>query len=248
MVGFFRAFGRMIWFGLAVTFYLTKYFLYAIRHGSDPDYAMEIRFRFVRGINKVFGIHIRQKGNIPDEKNTYLIVCNHRNLVDPLIVLQYIKAWPVAKAEVAKYPFIGFGAKVTGVIYVKRENKTSRRNTRAAIAEGLNDGKNILIFPEGTVSTDETTIEFKPGSFEVAAEEGFPVYPAVIEYKNKERDYWNNKSLFGQYFNMFASSRIDAYMSFGEPITGNSGIDLMNSCRQWMDTEIIRIHREWNEV
>ena len=105
MIGFFRASWRVIWFGIGVMYLLTKYYLHALRHSDNEEYGLEMRYEFLQHMNRVFGLNAIQLGNLPDESKVYLMVCNHRNLIDPVIVLKYVKAFPVAKAEVEKYPF-----------------------------------------------------------------------------------------------------------------------------------------------
>jgi 1-acyl-sn-glycerol-3-phosphate acyltransferase len=47
---------------------------------------------------------------------------------------------PGIKAEVANWPIVGYGAKVTGVLFLKRESAESRKRTLNGIAEKLQEG------------------------------------------------------------------------------------------------------------
>ena len=69
-----------------------------------------------------------------------LLVSNHRSYLDPVVLLRDILAVAVAKKEVQDWPIIGYGARISGAIFVDRSNKESRRETREAIGEAIRDG------------------------------------------------------------------------------------------------------------
>ncbi|MGB4960227.1 MAG: lysophospholipid acyltransferase family protein, partial [Saprospiraceae bacterium] len=108
-----------------------------------------------------------------------LYVCNHRSFADPIVLCRYVKAFVIAKAEVMNYPIINKGAELTGVIWVNRNDQHSRNDTRNMMITVIQDGFNILVYPEGTVGKERGTLPFKKGTFKEAAANGIQVVPVA---------------------------------------------------------------------
>jgi 1-acyl-sn-glycerol-3-phosphate acyltransferase len=68
------------------------------------------------------------------------------------------------------------------LIPYKRCDKEDGKKTRNKIVDCLNNGKNILIFPEGTTHKDGIPKEFKKGTFELAVENKLRILPITIKY------------------------------------------------------------------
>ncbi|MDX1910646.1 MAG: lysophospholipid acyltransferase family protein, partial [Saprospiraceae bacterium] len=117
---------------------------------ADLRDAMRIRRRWARNLLAGVGVDIRTFGDVPAEP--CLLVCNHRSYLDPIILLAYIDALPVAKAEMASWPLLGKGAQMAGILYLQRESANSRANTLKALTQAVRDGYPIILFPEGTTS------------------------------------------------------------------------------------------------
>ena len=132
----------------------------------------------------ILNLNVEVNGRPHDKSALY--VCNHRSFTDPIVISKYLNAFVIAKAEVASYPVINKGAEVTGVLYVERENKNSRTETRKAFVDVVNAGHNILIYPEGTISTKREPLPFKKGTFFEAAKENIIVVPVAIEFKDEK--------------------------------------------------------------
>ncbi len=157
--------------------------------------------------------------------------------MDPVATLYFIFAFPLAKAEVEKYPLIGFGAKITGLLLVKRNNMKSRALARDAIRNTLDRGYSVLIYPEGTTNIERTVMPFKVGSFEVAMEEGIPIIPIAIEYADRE-DHWKERTLLAQYFYQFGKWRSRCALTFGKPIQAKSAVHAKDQTESWINQTI----------
>jgi 1-acyl-sn-glycerol-3-phosphate acyltransferase len=242
----FRAIFKII-FLLAITFrYLIPLLIHQWVKGIDYKRALHQRYKWCNGIMGVLGIRIDEQGQPPDLVAIY--INNHRSYFDPVVALRYIRAFPIAKAEVSKWPLIGFAARATGIIFVKREDKTSRRLTREAIVESIGTEKSILIYPEGTTLGVPTTGEFRPGTFQIAAAEGIPMVPMAIEYRDKS-DYWLGKATFVPHMYRFLGKK-ETHIKFriGEPIVSHSAAELKTKIQRWIDEQLIDMQREWEEI
>jgi 1-acyl-sn-glycerol-3-phosphate acyltransferase len=162
-------------------------------------------------------------------------------MTDPLVQLSRINAVIVSKAEVENYPIIGKGSAQTGIIFVNRDKKSSRLETRNAIKSALRENKSVLIYPEGTTCTLPGTLDFKPGSFEIAEELGIPIVPVVIEYGSPE-DYWGDDSLMSHFARKYSKPVTKAFLWIGEPLEGKTASELLRITRSRIEEKIRQIH------
>lgn len=193
----------------------------------------------------ILNLHVEVKGKPLDTSALY--VCNHRSFTDPIAISKYLRAFVIAKAEVASYPIINKGAEVTGVLYVKREDKNSRTETRKAFVDVIKNGHNILIYPEGTISTNKEPLPFKKGTFFEAAKEDITIVPVAIEFRD-EQDLWTIPNFIGQYFNQFGKWRTEVKLSFGPAMKSTDGEKLATDSYEWIKNELNEMQRDWIRV
>lgn len=204
-----------------------------------------LRRNFVNIIIRILNIKVQVKGDIPDYPCLYVI--NHRNLIDPVIIAQIVDVYFLSKAEVKSYPFLGKGAEMTGVIYVIREEKSSRMAARMTLRKTMKEGLNVAVYPEGTTGTEELTINFHKGAFEEAAMQKVPVVPIAMEYKKKS-DLWIQPSLMKQFLIQFGKKETEVKVEIHPPLTSDNGQYLMEQSKNIIDESLRNMHKGWNEV
>jgi 1-acyl-sn-glycerol-3-phosphate acyltransferase len=176
-----------------------------------------------------------------------LIVSNHRSLLDPVIQAAYINAHIIAKDAVGNLPMIGKGARMTGIVFVKREKLRSRLAARNATKELLEQGISVLVYAEGTTGTNKTTNGFKSGTFALATELGIPVIPVAIEYP-KVQDFWTSGGMGAQMMRQTGKWNTKAKLRFGEPLYGSDPRELMKETQKWIDTNLAQMQEGWSEM
>jgi len=69
-------------------------------------------------------------------------------------------------------------------ITVDRTNLKSRYSTMLKTLEALDEGKSLVIFPEGGIVTEKDPVmaPFKDGAFRAAIEKQIPIVPVTIPY------------------------------------------------------------------
>ena len=227
---------RLIAVVLCMVIFVFVYGLIVLFGLHTPARAFVMRRSFVRLCLPILGIRTELMAPPPAPNGPVLYVCNHRSLIDPVILSSYINAVILSKAEVQGYPLIGKGAEWSGVIYVQRDHQDSRTAARIAMEKAFDQGFNILVYPEGTVSGLPGTLPYRPGSFETAVGAGKPVIPVAISYRDPMRDYWTDGGLMYQYFKKFGKWRTDARVSFGPVMTPDQdGKALTNTVREWTE-------------
>ncbi len=110
------------------------------------------------------------------------MVANHQSLVDILILFRIFKHFKwVSKSEIFKIPFVGWNMSLNRYIKLKRGNMKSNLRMMKECEKNLLSGNSILIFPEGTRSTDGKVKTFKEGAFDLARKCKLPILPIVIQ-------------------------------------------------------------------
>ena len=115
----------------------------------------------------------------------FLLVCNHRSLFDPLILMKYLKDYNLAfvgKPEALNIPVVGKVGYGAGCLPIDRENDRKALKTILTAVDYLKkDFCSMAIFPEGTRNkTGETVLPFHAGSFKIAQRAGVPVVVAGL--------------------------------------------------------------------
>lgn len=123
---------------------------------------------------------------------------NHISYLDIIVIVALTPSRFVAKAEVAKMPFIGWIAQQVQTVFVKRQDKRSRLQTREVLGT-LTYYPPVVLFPEGGTNRDLSIplAPFRLGAFEIAAQHGIPFLPCVIRYNPKQLVTWHQGSLIG---------------------------------------------------
>ena len=200
--------------------------------------------KWSRALMALLGFRIQVEGK-PPEGNPYLLICNHRSSLDPLVIMSRVPGYPVAKADVSGYPMVGPGAKRVGVIFVEKTNRSSREATKQAIYKAFQEGKSILIFPEGRTHAEQNTVTFQKGAFDQAAALGIPVVPIALDYKYTS-DYWDHKETMVQhYFANLAKWRTPVRIRFGTPIKSDNSFTLLRQSQAWIDEVISEFREGW---
>jgi 1-acyl-sn-glycerol-3-phosphate acyltransferase len=136
----------------------------------------------------ISGVRLKITGreNAPGDRNC-IYIANHESLFD-IVVL--VRAVPVAlfflaKQELSKVPFLGWYMKAVGMILVDRGNREKSKKSMQRAAALINQGRNVVSFPEGTRSKTGEVMMFKRGSFVIAKEGQIDIVPIGISGASK---------------------------------------------------------------
>ena len=148
--------------------------------------------------------------NIPDTEPV-LYVGNHRSFYDVLLTYPYLKghAAYVGKKELEKTPLLGWWMKLTGCIFLDRDNV---REALKTILDGITlmkNGQSLFIFPEGTRNRGEelSLLPFKEGSMKLALKSKSKIVPVSIN---------NAASIFEKQFPLIRRAHV--VIEFGTPV------------------------------
>ncbi|MGE4317965.1 MAG: lysophospholipid acyltransferase family protein [Deferribacterales bacterium] len=123
---------------------------------------------------------------IEPDKN-YVFMGNHQSYVDIFSMITIIdkKFIFMAKRELFKIPFFGFAIKHMGLVPIDRGESREALKSLFEAAKKIQEGYSVLLFPEGTRSTDGVMLPFKRGAFTLAVRTGQQIIPFVIDGSGK---------------------------------------------------------------
>ena len=115
-----------------------------------------------RNAFRILGIGFETSGELMRQHGA--VVANHSSWLDIFALNALKRVYFVSKAEVAKWPGIGWLARATGTVFIERNPKKAREQTRL-FEERLNAGHKLLFFPEGTSTDGLRILPFKTTLF-----------------------------------------------------------------------------------
>lgn len=114
----------------------------------------------------------------------YIFCPNHFSYLDiPTMGLNKVNSVFVGKNDMESIPLFGFMYRKLHIT-VDRNSLKSRYQTLLKSQKAIDDGKSLMIFPEGGILTKNPPemIRFKDGAFRTAIEKQIPIVPVTIAY------------------------------------------------------------------
>ena len=127
-------------------------------------------------------VTVKGQENI-DAKKPYVFVANHQSAYDIFAVYGYLGhsfRW-LMKKSLEKIPFLGWGCKRAGHVFVDNSTPAAVRETMATARKQLQKDMSITVFPEGSRSWDGKMIPFKKGAYLLAVQFNLPIVPVTID-------------------------------------------------------------------
>lgn len=135
-----------------------------------------------------YSVEIRGRHNFRDLKEPVLVISNHNMHLDGSLLLRSMPhgfrqrvAIAAAASDIFGNRLRGFGASLLGNAFPFAKEGSGVRESLEAVAKMLDEGWNVLIFPEGKLTVTGPTQPFKSGTGLLAVETGVPVLPMRID-------------------------------------------------------------------
>ena len=110
----------------------------------------------------IMGLRVIRRGNPMRDRGA--VVANHASWLDIFTLNACDRVYFVSKAEVAKWPGIGWLARATGTVFIARDPAEAKAQ-QAVFEERLRAGHRLLFFPEGTSTDSLRVLPFKSTLF-----------------------------------------------------------------------------------
>ena len=117
-----------------------------------------------------------------DGLETAIVVCNHNSLIDIPISTPFLPRAnkTIAKKSFVYIPLFGWVYQFASVI-VDRKDSKSRRDSYEKMKVVLNNGLDMLIYPEGTRNRTAAPLKsFYDGAFKLAIDTNKPIVPVIL--------------------------------------------------------------------
>ena len=127
-------------------------------------------------------VSVRGRENI-DRGTSYVFVANHQGAYDIFSIYGYLGhnfRW-MMKESLRRIPFVGWGCKASGQIFVDNSSVSATRRTMQEAEKQLSGGMSLVVFPEGARTWDGKMRKFKKGAYMLAVEFNMPVVPVTID-------------------------------------------------------------------
>ncbi len=178
---------------------------------------------------------------IPSKNRQTMYVCNHISYLDIPAIGSIISGSFIAKKDVASWPVFGFLARLQQTLFISR-NREDAATEKAALNKMLDEGKNFILFPEGTSSEGTQVLPFKSSLFSIAFQDNAknlmiqPITLTLTKINGQTPENQNERDIYAWHINMdtpllphlwrFAQTRgTSITLTFHPPIKANECSD-----------------------
>jgi 1-acyl-sn-glycerol-3-phosphate acyltransferase len=162
----------------------------------------------------ILGIRHRVTGRPMREKGA--MVANHASWLDIFALNAPARIYFVAKSEVSGWPGIGWLARATGTVFIRRDPKEAAAQKKL-FEQRLEAGHLLLFFPEGTSTDSRRVLPFKPTLFAAffthPLHEDMHIQPVSLLYRApagadpRFYGWWGDMSFGGHLLRVLAARR-----------------------------------------
>ena len=170
---------------LSVPYWYLKLMFYAANSSRISEERKRILFKeIVSRANRGGNVTVLSRGveNIP-KNESFMYFPNHQGLYDVLALLDGSPCFfsVVMKKELEHVPFLNLIFRIMGAHSIDREDVRQSMKVIQKVSQEVKEGKNFLIFAEGTRSKEPNVVgAFKGGSFKSATKAKCPIVPVAL--------------------------------------------------------------------
>jgi 1-acyl-sn-glycerol-3-phosphate acyltransferase len=170
---------------------------------------------------------LAREGTLPGEKGR-LLLANHVSWIDVFAILATLPGRFVAKAEIGRWPLLGWLVTLVGTLYIER----GRRHAVAAINHRVRDrlraGESVVVFPEGTTTDGFSLLPFHSNLIAPALEVGCEIWPVALRYTERGQPtraacFVGDMALLNSLWNILVARDLAIEVALLAPIGTNPG-------------------------
>ena len=176
--------GGLVFGGLAL--HLALRLPERVLHGAGRPWTSRLTRAVCRGALRGLGLEVERRGGPLDGPGA--LVANHASWLDIFVLNAGARVVFVAKEEVAGWAGIGWLARATGTLFIRRDRREAGGQVRA-LGERLAAGQRLVFFPEGTSTDGQRVLPFKPTLFAALLDpalSGMRLQPVTVRYRAPE--------------------------------------------------------------
>ncbi len=111
-----------------------------------------------------------------------MVVSNHVSWLDIFVINTLHPCRFVAKAEIRRWPMLGWLSAKAGTVFIARGQRRDLRPLFEGLVHSLRIGERIAFFPEGTTAIQGQLLPFHANLFEAAIDAAVPVQAIALSY------------------------------------------------------------------
>jgi lyso-ornithine lipid O-acyltransferase len=197
---------------------------------------------WLQWFSKIINLEISKQGDLLEQGT--LLVSNHISWLDIIVIGQFFPAYFVAKNDISGWPVIGFLARQSGTIFIRRGDKRHIRTTAEKMVWLLKQNSNIIAFPEGTTTAGNKVLHFHSSLFQPALLTRSPIQPVALHYLGAAKDqapFIGDDGFIPHLMRILAMDKIEVRLSFLNLIdsTGKDRQSVSNEARDLIAEEIL---------
>jgi 1-acyl-sn-glycerol-3-phosphate acyltransferase len=136
--------------------------------------------RFCAAAARRLGIRMRVAGAFPARG---VVISNHLGYLDIVAFAALHPCVFVSKAEIERWPVLGWMTTMAGTVYVERGRGGSALRAKGGMQAAADAGLPVVFFPEGTTSNGTQVLKFHSGLLAQAMDAQQPVTAAFVRYR-----------------------------------------------------------------
>lgn len=187
---------------------------------TSMDTVLSVAGWWFRRILGALGARVHVEGEVSHRAGMW--ISNHISWLDIIVIGSQAPVHFVSKSEVARWPIIGFLARQSGTLFLRRGANESGQLVRA-MSQRIQEGHGVLFFPEGTTGPGHYLRRFHPRLFAAAIELEQPVVPLAIRYDSAQQPhptvpYTDGQTLLENLWQVLGEKKLDITLVAPEPI------------------------------
>lgn len=244
MIGFIRGILRICAFIVMTAVIVTVHYIVILTTGS-----LRMTRAWHRCVCWLLGIKISVYGaNVLSEKQV-LYTSNHLSSCDIYVIGAVRDLVFVSKDDVARWPVFGFLAKLQKTVFIAR-NRAGIRQAQERMLERMEQGHDLVLFPEGTSSDGQQVLPFKRAL--IPFDPSIDIQPvaivlthidgqAVTTLAQRDRYAWyGDMGMMGHLWGLFSGRSIHLDLHFLPPLNA-ADFDDVESLTQAARDAIVQI-------
>lgn len=191
-----------------------------MKNGREPFTHRMIRW-WSTILLRIFGLRSVRVGQ--PLADPVMFVANHTSWIDIELLHSQRAACFVAKAEIARWPLVGWLAAAGGTIFHRRGSNHSLAAVMQVMVERLQAGRSVAVFPEGGTGHNGVLRVFHARIFQAALDAGVPVQPVALRFARHGRrvvdaGFRERENFMQNFLRLLGEAPLDAEVHFLEPV------------------------------
>jgi len=153
-----------------------------------------------------------------------LLVANHISWLDIVVMHAARHCRFVSKADIQRWPVVGTLADAAGTLYIERESRRDALRVVHHMAERLQAGDVLAVFPEGTTGDGAHVMPFHANLLQAPISAQVPVQPVALHFVDCVTGamsfapcYIGDDTLLQSVWRTLTTPNLEAVVSFGAP-------------------------------